>query len=99
MKTNHQRKEKKPVVQRYRVLKNKDLSIYQLPKLEKYNHEEGDNSCSQALQNSQSEFYQARSFPSGETLKAEIASRTTGFVPILFHVVVFHVTMLPRLSM
>lgn len=34
-----------------------------------------------------------RSFPSAETLKAEIESRTICFDPTFFHVVVFHVTM------
>lgn len=40
----------------------------------------------------------ASNFPSFDTLKAEIGSRTTCFELIRFHVVVFHFTILPPRS-
>lgn len=41
------------------------------------------------------ESYIARSLPSGETLKAQIGSRTTRFDFILVHVVALHFEILP----
>lgn len=49
------------------------------------------------LKQQSKKIYHARSFPSAETSKAQIVSRTIGFETILFHVVVFHFTMLPPL--